>query len=306
MNSIQSLKDKKFWGLLGLGAISSIFFPFLGAPGLRVLRNVYGGFLFWLSGFVLFAGLFALGAPSVAVFLAGLWVTIGLFASFEERGQGNFWSGTLAIFLGAMIAWQGPLALDAMGLTNSEESLQKNLEVLVSRMEKDPNQKAWVDAFGLTKETLLGQVPSMLALLFLMCLAFALILDRRVAVIFGVRFERIVGTSRLLDFRVPDALIWLFLLSFLLSFWKVGPPQVSVGALNVMQYLLGVYFFQGLAVFETSLLLFRIGPFFKIIFYILFVGQLFFLLSLFGLADYWVDFRRRLRDWKLKQRKSDH
>lgn len=305
MSSFDALKDKKFWGLLGVGSILSLFVPFLGAPGLRVLRNVYGGPVYWLSGLAMMGLLFSVDAASVAIFIAALWVTVGTFAEFEKYGRANFWTGTAAISLGAFISWRAPLWLEFFGLTRPGESLQKNLEQFVGQLEKDPGQKAWIEAFGLTTEALLAQLPSMLAVLFMTVLAFALILDRRVATLFGVRFERIVGTPRLLDFRVPDLLIWVFLFSFLFSFLKIGPAFVSVVALNLMQYLLGVYFFQGLAVTETALLIFRIGPFFKILFYILIVGQLFLLLSLVGLADYWVDFRRRLRNWKAKQQQPE-
>lgn len=299
------LKDRKFWLLYGLGALFSFFIPFFGSPFLRILRNVHGRRLYWLSGLATVGLLVSLKAFGAAVFLIALWLVIGAFAEFEERGLANFWTGNFVIWLGALVAWQGPVLLEQVGISPPNQSLQENLEAFVRQLEKEPSQKAWIEAFGLTTEALLAQLPSMLALLFLICFAFSLIFDRRIALLAGFRFEQIAGTPRLIDFRVPDWLVWLFMLSFLFSFLQLGSWTLSVVALNTLQYLLGIYLFQGLAVLETALLIFRVGPFFRALLYIFIVGQLFFLLSLVGLADFWVDFRRRLRHWRAKKQMSE-
>jgi uncharacterized protein YybS (DUF2232 family) len=70
-----------------------------------------------------------------------------------------------------------------------------------------------------------------------------------------------------------------------------------------------IYLFQGLAVLEVSFLAFRIGTFWKVLIYVLVVGQLFFLLSAVGVIDYWVDFRQRLTKWKrpeIRQNNGDN
>lgn len=302
MNSVRrTIKEPKAWALFISGVCLTLMTPFLGAPFLRVLRNVYGPLIYWTSGTLVTIAL-ALNLPGTLTFLvASVWVTIGLFAEFEARGRGSFWAGMLAIFVGTLLSWQGPVFLSSNFGINSGESVDEGLKALVQRIENHPEQKAWMETMGFSTETLLGQVPSMLGLVFLICLSFALILSQRVASVFGVRYDRIAGTPRLLDFKVPDALVILFILSFLMSFLQIGQPRLNTVALNLLQFLIGLYFFQGLAVLESSFLIFRVDPFIKMILYILIVAQLFFLLSLVGLADFWLDFRLRLRNWKLKK-----
>src|SRR6185312_2927686 len=156
--------------------------------------------------------------------------------------------------------------------------------------------------FGVTAEGIVGQLPSMLIVVHVMSLAFALMLDRRMAQLFGLQYEKIASAIKLLDFKVPDPFIWLTMFSFLFSFVKVGPEWTSVVSLNVFNVMMGIYLFQGLAVLEVSFLAFRIGSFVRLLIYVLVVGQLFFLLSVVGVIDYWVDFRRRLRKWRANEK----
>lgn len=294
----KQLIDRKFWTLLGTSFLACLFIPFIGAPLLRVIRNVYGPKLFWLSGLMFFIPLVASGGSLVGILIFSHWIMIGLFAHFEEKGKGTFYYGLLAIFAATLTTWQGPRLLQKVTGREYEDSLQKNLEMLVSTLNNNPEQKGWFETMGISSEALLSQLPAILAILFLMGMGSALIFDRRIASFWGLRFERIVGTPRLLDFSVPNWFIWVFLLSLALSFLKVGDAAtatlVNSMALNILHFMVGLYFFQGLAITETALLIFRVGPLMKSLFYILIVGQLFFLLSLVGLADYWLDLRQRL------------
>lgn len=303
---LSSLKEPKLWALLVSASLLTLLTPFLGAPFLRLIRNVYGAFLYWMLG-ILVVGFLALSAAgTLALLVSSVWLVIGLFCEFEVRGRGRFWAAMFAILVGTLLSWQGPEVLRHFTGINIGQSVQESLHVLVQRIENNPEQKAWLESLGLTEPMLMGQVPSMLALVFLMCLAFSMILATRVASLFRLRYERIVGTGRLLDFKVPEPLILVLIFSFLLSFLKLDQPLVNIISLNILQFMVGLYFFQGLAVLETGFLIFRIDPMIKLIVYILIVAQLFFLLSLIGLADFWLDFRTRLRDWKLKRNKQNH
>lgn len=288
--------DRKFWGLLAAGFFTCLLIPFLGAPILRVIRNVYRAQAYWLAGLLLCVPLMVTDGSLIGILIFSHWVMIGIFAHFEEKGQGGFYQGLGAILVSTLITWQGPVLLQkTMGL-EIENSLQENLVRMVETLNQNPEQKEMFQTLGVSSESLLSQLPAILGILFLMGMGSALIFDRRVALMFGVRFERIVGTPRLLDFKVPSPFIWVFLASLALGFIQTGiSPAVNSAALNVLHFLVGVYFFQGLAITETALLIFRVGPIMKSLFYILIVGQLFFLLSLVGLADFWLDLRQRLR-----------
>lgn len=278
--------------------------PFLGAPFLRVFFNVYGSLLFWLLGVIVVAGLAAGLSGTLALLAASVWLCVGIFGEFEVRGRGGFWAGMLSVLLATLVSWQGPLILKKHFAADLGPGVEDSLQSLVKQIENNPEQKAWMETLGFQSEVLLGQVPSMLALVFLMCLAFSLILAHRISILFRVPYTRIAGTAKLLEFRLPDILAVILILSFLLSFLKLGQPAVNTFALNLLQFLVGLYFFQGLAVMESTFLAFRVDPLIKLIVYILIVAQLFFLLSLVGFADFWLDFRKRLRAWMLKKSKQ--
>jgi len=297
-------KEPKYWLISAIGIFLTGLTPFLGAPLLRIVRNVYGPFAFWIPAVLMTGALFAGSMGTMGLLMLSVWLAVGIFSEFEARGYGSFWPAMLAIAVATLVSWQGPVVLGSYMGPSVGPSLQESLKTLVERIESNPQQKEWLEIVGIAPQTLMGQVPSMLGIVFMMCLAMSLILARRISGLFGVRYEQIAGTGRLLDFRIPDALAIVLIVSFLFSFLNVKEPLVNIVALNVLQFLVGLYFFQGLCVLETAFLIFRVDPLIKIAVYILIVAQLFFLLSLIGLADFWLDFRTRMRNWKLRRNQN--
>lgn len=303
MNSLLiRLKEPKLWALFIFGSILTIVTPFLGAPLLRVLRNVYGSIPYWILGAAVGIATFIID-PTLSVLLLSMWLMIGIYGEFESRGRGGFWPGAMGVAVAVLISWQMPGWLRAHGIPASE-SVGDGLEALVKRIESNPEQKSWLETFGVDPNVLLGQVPSMLALAFILSLSFSLMMAPRVATALRVRFDRYVGSGRLLDFKVPDVLVYVFIFSFLFSFLNLGHPWVNTLALNLLQIMVALYFFQGLAVLESAFLLYRVDPIVRLLIYILVVAQLFFLLSLVGLADFWLDIRLRLRRWRFSKKNS--
>jgi hypothetical protein len=92
--------------------------------------------------------------------------------------------------------------------------------------------------------------------------------------------------------------IWIGMFSFLFSFIYLKNETLSVVSNNIFYSMAGLYFFHGLAVLEVLLIVFRAGFFTRLLAYILLVGQLFFILSIVGYLDYWIDFRSRFRKTK--------
>jgi len=301
---VDALSKKASWPrfilVLASATILTSLFLFLGTPLLRVMRNVYGSRKYWISGVVITAAMLAI-VPSAVIYaflFFSLWVTVGLYQEFEEQGRGNFWTATLSVLLGSSLVILGP-SIVAHALKMDLSALLK--ETFEQVLQQISNGKSLKD-FGVTAEGIVGQLPSMLIVVHVMSLAFALMLDRRMAQLFGLQYEKIASAIKLLDFKVPDPFIWLTMFSFLFSFVKVGPEWTSVVSLNVFNVMMGIYLFQGLAVLEVSFLAFRIGSFVRLLIYVLVVGQLFFLLSVVGVIDYWVDFRRRLRKWRANEK----
>ncbi len=296
MESHSSMKKqswKSFFLVLSVAAISTALFIFLGTPLLRVLRGVFGSKKYWFSG-VFISSLIMLINPGLgffALFFFSLWINIGVYQELEERGHGNFWTALLSVLIGSFIMILGPMIwVQASGM-DLGEVLKTSFEAVAQQLSNGKQ----LSEIGMNAEAIVGQLPSMLIVLQIASLAFALMLDRKSAAFFGLRLEKVATHIRLLDFRLPDYFIWLAMFSFLLSFIKIEQQMVSIVALNVFNIMMGLYFFQGLAVLEVAFLVFKSGSMFRLLFYLLVVGQLFFLLSLVGVIDYWVDFRQRLR-----------
>jgi hypothetical protein len=97
----------------------------------------------------------------------------------------------------------------------------------------------------------------------------------------------------LLSFKLPDSYIWIAMFSFLLSFIDIGPKQVSMVATNIVNVMVVLYFFQGLAVIEAFFSALRFGPVMRLVSYLVILLQLFVVVAAIGLIDFWVEFRKR-------------
>ena len=96
---------KKFFTVLVAGTVLTALFVFLGTPILRVLRGAFGSWRYWVSGLAV-TGLMLLGGAGfmmIAFLLLSLWVTVGVYQEFEERGHGNLWTAALAVTAGSAL-----------------------------------------------------------------------------------------------------------------------------------------------------------------------------------------------------------
>ena len=295
IKALQQQHFGKFVLVLLSAATASMLFMFLGTPVLRVLRNVYGSKLFWASGAVICGGLI-LAFPEAMLFsllLLSFWINIGLYQEFEERGRGGFWIAALSMTLGSLILIFGSLAW--------AQSMGVNLMEIMTNSWQEMIKRGGANATALTTEYLSTVLLSTVILIQMSSLAFALMLDRKAALLFGLRYEKIASQMRVHEFRVPDFFIWITMISFLGTIpglIQSSEPIFPV-AMTVFLTMMGLYFFQGLAILEVSFLVFRVGSLMRFLIYFIVVGQLFFLLSAVGFIDYWVNFRQRMRNWKL-------
>lgn len=259
---------------------------------MRVVQNVFGSFRYWLAGLVVGAMFWGLQMQPLALLTMAVWIVVGIYGELELRGKASFWVAGLSVVLGSavfifgMLAWTKSLGIDLEQLTGM------GIENLLSQLNAGKGSAGLVQ---IDPKTVLALAPSAIVLLMLTSLAFALMLDRRSGLMLGLKFERVAGQLRLLEFKLPDAFIWVTMFSFLFSFLKLQPTWIGIVGTNVFNIMMGVYFFQGLAVLEVSFLVFRAGNFTKFLVYFFVVGQLFLLLSAVGVIDYWIDFRARLR-----------
>lgn len=286
--------------VLFAGTVLTLLFVFLGTPFLRLLRGVFGSWKYWLSGFVMTALLLSggVGFVIIAFMLLSLWMTTGLYQEFEERGKGHLWTAALAVVVGSAALILGPIFVSQILGVNLNEILTTSIGETAKQLSGGKS----LSDLGVSPESIIAVIPSTVVILQIASLAFALMLDRKAAVLTGVRFERVASAMRLLEFRLPDLFIWVTMLSFLGSFGLTKNSLPEIISVNVFVVMMGLWFFQGLAVMEVSFLVFRVGNFFKLLIYFLVVGQLLPLLSVLGIIDYWADFRQRMKRRRLSQK----
>lgn len=269
--------------------VIGIFLSFLAAPILRVLFQNSSKLFYWA---LLLPWLALVSQPStflVSILMIILWVGVGIFGTLE----GRFVQRPYALALFASLLAVGATGLLALGITSLQglsllDLINHTLEPLVA---------AQAGALKEVKLNLKGLVPGVLVFVSLSNLVFALALDRKFALVFKLPFRVFITHPRLLDFRAPDALIWVFLLGFLGSFLRQIPEPLQLACTNLVIVAGGVYFFQGLAVLESLLYAIRAGLLIRILVYVLLVGQMFLILVGLGLTDYWVDLRSKFGKW---------
>ena len=128
-------------------------------------------------------------------------------------------------------------------------------------------------------------------------------------VIITVWLNQVIGNSLLLRIRpaeaawpryscwqLPDKLIWLLIVSAALSLLGSGVLKNTGYSLVIIAAIL--YFFQGLAVFVHFLDRWNVPRFLRFIIYVILAVQSYglLLLTILGIADIWLNFRKIARD----------
>ena len=207
----------------------------------------------------------------------------------EQRGTGWWVSGLLSVFAGACASSVGIYRAFKISGINTYAEVQKLAEQLVQKVtEMNPAMK-------LDATILLQQVPSVIVILLVVALGLGLIFERRVFSWLNLPREKIASQLKLLEYRLPDYVIWVAMIAFLLTMVSFGGKAIAILAVNILNVAIVLYFFQGLAVLEVFLSSIRAGLLTRVLAYIILVGQMMLVLSIVGLIDYWVDFRGRIR-----------
>lgn len=287
-----SVSSQKFITTAALAILLSLVTVILGAPFLRVLRKSFGAVAYWLLGLVVVTTAWFLKAEPLSLLIGSVWMTLGVYMEMENQGFGWWISGILSLVTGTAFAGGlGVLALKANGI-NDYAGVEALFEQL-SQQVQDMNP-----AVKISSDILLQQAPSAMVILLVMALGVGLIFERRVFSWLNLPRERTASQLKLLEYRLPDYFIWVAMTAFLLTVVSFGGKAIAIVAVNILNVTIVLYFFQGLAVLEVFLNSLRAGLFTRVLTYIILVGQLLILLSVVGLADYWVDFRRRLQKIK--------
>ena len=281
--------SSKFFTLASAGFVLTLLTVILGSPFIRVLHKITKPIYFWSFGILVSVGFILAKVPILASLFGSVWFLIGIYGELEKRGSGWKWASFLSL-LGSSVILVGGMAYTfvSLGINSWDRYALFLAETLEGFQKINPSLK-------FDTNILAQQTPSMLISLLLMALGNALIFEKRSAKYFKVSYEKIASQLKLLEFQLPDAAIWIFLLALLFSMVNFGIPMLSVIGFNLVNLGVILFFFQGLAVLEVFFLTTKTSLFFRVLTYIILVGYLFVLLSALGLIDYWVDFRSRLR-----------
>lgn len=280
---------QKFITISSLSILLSMLTVVLGAPLLRVLRKTYGPRAFWILGLLATGAAWLLNAQPLALFLGSIWMTLGAYMEMEQRGFGWWISGLLSVALGSLAAGLGLFGAFRKNGINTYAEVQRLAEQFSQRVQ-DMNPVVKLDP-----AILVQQIPSAIVIVLVLALGLGLIFERRVFSWLNLPREKIASQLKLLEYRVPDYVIWVAMIAFLLTMVSFGGKAIAILAVNIVNVVIVLYFFQGLAVLEVFLNSIRAGVFMRVLTYIILVGQLLLLLSIVGLIDYWVDFRGRIR-----------
>jgi hypothetical protein len=293
MGLINAQKKRNVFWLAITSVIASVFFSFLSPPLLRTLSVTVKGRVFWLIGTLLVSLLFLIGTnhydvSGTAVYVGATWMTLGAYNELEKRGVSWRVAGLVALTTGLLFALAGYFLV--MKNQSSEDILQKIVEPLKNAtLELYPNLD--VEKFKF-ENFILGMLGGFLSSAILISLIF----ESKIAHLFKLKRERIVTGLRWLEFRLPDAAIWIVLVSvFVLVQNWINIEWLAIVAINLLLVFVAPLFFQGVAVVEFMLRISRTGPMLRSITYLLMILQLSPFVVMLGLVDYWADFRRRYR-----------
>lgn len=285
---------QKFLTIFSISVVLSLLTVVFGAPLMRVLRMTYGALAYWLLGITATVFFAFIDAPALSVFVGSIWMTLGIYMELERKGLRWTASALIGIIAGCLFFTGAALInLEKLGVHNLAAA-----EALVKQFLNDKvvamNPGLQVDA-GL----LVQLIPSAVVIILVVSLGVGLMFERRVFSWLNLPRERVASQLKLLEFRVPDFVIWIAMSAFLLTMENFNVKALEILGMNIVNVVTVLYFFQGLAILEVSLRSFKAGALLRAAIYLILVGQLFPLVSAVGLIDYWVDFRKRLRKMRL-------
>lgn len=268
------------WSVL-LTALTGV----LGSVPLRGLRLAAGSSLYWAIGLSA-SGLLGLGGWwMLGLLLLAMVTVIGLFSELEDRGHdlvGNSFGAVIItglMFAGAFAFWVSQQGANwaATLLTKVETSLAA--------------VPGWSENVKIEAKDVLAQMPSAVVVVLIMGLFLSLLFQRRVMLMAGVRP---IHTHRLARFAVPESFIWVLILGAAGTFISTKIGFVAPIGINLLNVAAIVFYLQGLAVVASYFETLRVGWIWQVLILVVLVTQLFILVSVIGVLDYWMDFRTRL------------
>lgn len=259
----------------------------LGAPPLRILRLVMGRGLYWVSVVGIGLVLFGFGWKALALLFVLLAMLVGFYSELLENKWSPLSSGAVALSLTTMMGGVG----FGMWVVRQGQGWHGHL---VESIQKSFGQSPLLNGgLKVSVEDLLLQAPSGFVVLMMVALALLLVMEPRLKEWAGL--EKGTSLQYLKEFRLPDVFVWITIASLLGSFVQTEYKWIQVLSMNLLNICVLLYFFQGMAVVIYIFDWMKMSPFWRTLWLVLMVIQLFLMVSVIGIIDYWMDFRHRLK-----------
>ncbi|MEJ2586107.1 MAG: DUF2232 domain-containing protein [Deltaproteobacteria bacterium] len=305
------MKSTDVLGCLGGAAfllLASAWIPFIG-PLLSLLTPL--PFLYYATRLGLYEGIklsavvvlaigvtayFAGRAQIILFALEFSFIGVGLSELFRRNfslGQTVLWGTTLMSLLGLM-------SLSFIGLTRNMGPIEMMLNYFHSELNTTLKVYEATDAVSENAIQLEGYVKAFMAILskiypslMIIGTGFALWLNIIIAKplfrIKGMRYPDFISMDR---WKAPDHLVWGVIVSGFALFFSSKPIEFL--AINTLIVILAIYLFHGLSIILFFLNKYHVPSWVRIgIYFLIMIQQLFLaVLTLAGLFDQWVDFRK--------------
>lgn len=269
------------WSVL-LTALTGI----AGAAPLRAMKKSFGRLAYALIVVGMSDLFWVIGAKPLAVIYFGIAFTIAFLDEFEDVGLSLFTTVMVsalvgsAVFVGSAGIWLKSQSLAWLPFMNAQaQSLIEQFDSILGQ------------PTGLTPQILVTQSPSLLVVLLVAAGFIALGLGRQFYLP-----ETPVGRleKKLKSFYNPSFLVWVIIFSLVGTFGKLPYELGEVISKNLFNISAVFYFFQGIAVINFHFDHFKVGTFWRMLWWFFIVLQLSLVVSVVGLVDFWADFRSRL------------
>ncbi len=294
-NIIKKLKKINLVFLLtSIAALLSFMPVLLAAPALRAARLVSEKAVhFWIVQLILIGTLWITGLEPLAISLLTSSLLVGLYTEIYNRKKNLFIAGIISVVIASVVS---VVSLKSWFISKGLSLEAKVLEQiqLIIKQAQTVNSVIQLDS-----SVLMSQTPSALISLMVVGLALSLILEKSLISSLGVTSNINSEHLNLRDFKLPDFIIWVSLFSLLFSFVTFTSKAVNIVSMNVLNIMVVLYFFQGLAVVESFFIALRFSFFLRLVTYFILLVQLFLIVAAIGFSDFWIGFRSRFLKKKL-------
>ncbi len=270
------------WTLL----LTSLTFM-LGAVPLNGLYHSMGRTIYWLFWVSLSVVLLIFKLVPLALGLLAISLVVGLYNEIKGHGYSYITAGFAAIFATTSTFFAGAYYWAAVNQFEWGSFFKEYIKDNVLKYLPPAGEKA----APLDLEQIVMQLPSAGVILLTVSLFLAIVLEERVLTWLQLPVAK---TKKLREFKLPDVMIWIFISSLLMAFVKVDLGILNLVGINVLNVVVLFYYFQGIAVIATYFELTKMSPFWRSMIYIFATMQLFLAVALFGVMDYWMNFRLKM------------